>query len=428
MAVKQETGSYKTFTSPLGLGAYVQDKMPHYDKMGRLIVDHAPTLKYDFSANFWQLKNQEMNSRIDRSDCQVVVIAPNRDANARLLYPLSHKPIGPYPMASTTETIFPEGGLDIRVKNESMASSVYIAASIYNERDFGRVIKIADHYRSTLNAQYITLLTSYLSTGRQDKDVDRDGNYRPNPIDIRANMKSLSGLVDRIFVIEPHSSAAQTNAAEVGIPYAPISTWEVLLRYVLGNKIRFIHELNEKFIKVDKKMLVGISPDIGRCIANERISEEIDIQNVSFEKTRVDGETIVINQLSDDKKRLLNGKIGLMFDDVGSTMKTAKEVALKAREGGIKAIIMLLAHLELAGNWEENIDLPFPSAIIATDTHDPIGNYLRAPNIKIIEAIAPLIIDLIKADIKGVNFWTDPKWQKLVLQSKADEFEVEKKT
>jgi len=409
----------RSFTSPIGLDAYIPDKLPHYDDKNHLIVDHAPALKYDFSANFWQHKNQEMDSRINRSDCQVVVIAPNRDTNARLLYPLSHKPIGPYPMASTKEEIFPEGGLDMRVKNESMASSVYIVASIYDERDFGRVIKVADHYRSTLNAQYVTLVTSYLSTARQDKNVDRDGNYRSNPIDIRANIKSLSGLIDRIIAIEPHSSAAQTFAAEVGIPFAPISTWEVLLNYVLKNEIKFTHELHQKIIKVDKKMLVGISPDIGRNIANQRIKEKINIPDVSFEKIRADDETVVVNQLSENKKQLLKGKIGLMFDDVGSTMKTAREVALKAREGGIKAIIMLLAHLELAGNWEENIDLPFLSAIICTDTHDPIGNYLRAPNIEIIEVMVPLINSLIKADMNGVNFWTDKKWQKLVLQSKT---------
>ena len=246
---------------------YTKDKKPTKDKFGRKLFVRAPEITYQFSSKAWQKKNKEINSSINRSNAQIVVLTPHQDDATHKIYKkLKHQKIGKYPVATTVEQEFPDGELKILIENEaSHGQSIYIVASILNERDFSRVRKIADHYKNTLNAKLITLVCPYLGSTREDKNVNPKGEYEPSVTSIRAEIGGLSPFIDRMIVIEPHSSATQACAAYFGIPLAPISPWKLM-----------VEELSKK-ISISSRNTVFVRPDKGRNLAATHIGEFLKI-------------------------------------------------------------------------------------------------------------------------------------------------------
>jgi len=76
-------------------------------------------------------------------------------------------------------------------------------------------------------------------------------------------------------------------------------------------------------------------------------------------------------------------------------------------------------HAKLVGNWKKNLMDPSLTKLFITDSRKPIGKIKGKVEDKIhIVSIAPLIADVIEADIKGVDFWHDPRYTGMILQQK----------
>lgn len=384
---------------------YLPNKKPIRDKFCRWLFVQAPALTYQFSSRFWQTKNQEMNRKIKRKDCQIVVLTPHQDDVTHTIYKsLRHKPLGKYPVATTIEQEFPDGELKILIDNEAVgAQSIYIVASILNERDFSRARKVADHYKNTLGVKFVTLVCSYFAYSREDKNVTSQGVYEPNVTSIRAEIGGLSSFVDRMIIVESHSSATQASAAFFGIPLAPISPWKLMIDQ-LGKRMKF-----------NPKKTIVLRPDEGRNLAASRIGKYLEIPSVAFDKVRLSGQAVSVYKLSDQEKELVKNKIAIIYDDEASTMGTIYAIAEALRGYGARSLVICLVHCKFTSGWENKIKHPLFSIILGTDSRQPIGNISIADNIQLI-SLEPFLREIIKADIEGINFWQDKRFKGMLIQ------------
>lgn len=384
---------------------FVGDKKPTKDKAGRKLFLRAPELTYKFSSKLWENKNKEINRKIKRTNTQAIILTPHyNDVTHDVYKSLKHHRLGKYATATTIEQEFPNGELKILLDGEATkAQSVYIVASILNERDFSRVRKVADHYKNTLNAKFVTLICSYLGSTREDKNITSKGEYEPSVTSVRAEIGGFAPFIDRMIVLEPHSFATQTCAALFGIPLVPISPWKLM-----------IDELAKRN-KIKPKNTVIIRPDKGRNLAANRIGEFLKLPSVSFDKVRVSGQAVTLYELSEEEKSLVKGKNCLIYDDEASTMGTIYALAEALKGYGAKSLAICLVHCAFTSGWETRIKHPLFSIVLGTDSRQPIGNINITDNIETI-SLEPLIRKLIEADINGVNFWTDPQFKEMILQ------------
>lgn len=385
--------------------SYREDKKPIKDKLGRTLFLRASELTYEYSSKLWQSKNKEINQQIKRTNAQIVVLTPHQDDVSHVIYKsLKHHSLGKYPVATTFEQEFPDGELKILLEGESpKAQSVYIIASILNERDFSRVKKVADHYKNTLNAKFATLICPHLAYTREDKNINSKGEYEPSVTSIRGEIGSLSPFIDRMIVIEPHSSATQACAAMFSIPLVPISPWKLM-----------IEELTKR-IKINPENTVVVRPDKGRNLAAIRIGEYFKIPSISFDKVRISGQAVTLYELSEEEKSLVRGKTGIIYDDEASTMGTVFAIAEALLGYQARSLAVCLVHCKFTPGWENKIKHRLFTTILGTDSRQPIGNINIADSIELV-SLSPLLRNLIDADIKGVNFWREKEYKEMILQ------------
>lgn len=387
--------------------SFVPGKEPVTDPEGRTLYISAPEITFDSAAKSWQTKNEEINRQIDRRNYQIVVLTSYQDDVTGSFYnTLNHGRFRNSPIATTIEQAFPDGETQtILDKEDPEARSIYIVSSILTEKDLERVRRVADHFVNTLGAQFITLVSPFFGYTREDKNVDKDSHYIPSTTNIRAAIGGLKTFVDRMIVIDPHSSATQACAAMFDIPLAPISPWKLM-----------IDELKKR-IEINPENSVVVRPDKGRNLATTRIGEYLSIPPVSFDKVRISGQSVFFYKLSEEEKTLVKGKNCIIYDDEASTMGTIYTLAEALTEYEAKSLAVCLVHCKFTPGWERRIRHSLFSEILGTDSRQPIGNIRIAENIKII-SLEPLLKQLIEADIEGSNYWRNEQFRPMILQEK----------
>jgi len=402
---------------------YIPDKIPTRDKSSHLVYAHAPEVTFSYSANFWEQCNASFNKEgLDRSDSQIVVLTTYPDDVTTKLYrSFSKDSPTRYPVATTLDQEFPDGELEMIIDNEAVnAQFVYIVSSILSERDFSRARRVADHYKRTLNAKCVTLVSSFMGATREDKNIGKGDLYKPNTISIRSEIRALSDFIDRIIVIEPHSSATQAFAAESNIPLAPLSPWKLMIDDLMRNGVYVRRNENLLLTPITKDNAVVARPDKGRNLAATRLERYTGMNAVSFDKVRISGQEVFVYELTPEEQRLVKGRIAILYDDEASTMGTIYTIANALKEYGAEALAACLVHCKFTPGWERKIIHPLLTTVLGTDSRRPIGNIQRAGNIRIV-SLEPLIRDIIKADIDGINFWRDSFFRDMILQSYEEE-------
>lgn len=390
-------------------GMWVEGKLPHRDSEKRLVVERAPEVTWKWAQQNWdEVKERMEKLGIDRNNCQVVVLTDHVDVSAALYRSLQDKSLGMYPAARTVREVYSDGEKDIFVDGEAPAAeSVYLVGALVTDADVVRAMRVADHYRWTLNARTITLVCTFLAGGRQDKGVDKLGKYQPKTITPRAMMCGFAGLIDRMIVVEPHSSATQAYAAQAGVALAPLSCWRFLI-----NDVR-------KRMEVEPDRWVMVRPDQGRNIAAVRAAEYLGLSGVSFSKIRIDGRNVEEMELIEEEQALVAGKMCLVYDDEAATMGTLRKVMDKLQIYKASGLVACLAHCKFTQGWLDGIRHPLLTGVVGTNSRIPIGNIAMTDKIKI-NSLTPWIRRIIAADIKGVNFWQSESFRDLILQEYSD--------
>lgn len=390
---------------------YTERKSPVRDSKQRLVVARAPEISYECGSCLWDVVNRKMNSEIDRTDAQVVVLTPHSDMTRKLYVSLQDSPLGKYKAATTEEKRWSDNSLYIELTDEAPeAQSVYIVASTLNEDDCMRAERIADHYKTVLNAKYATLVAPFFPT-REDKNVDSKGNYRPNTINLHSDLRGVSSVFDRMICYETHSSAAQTYAAEMGMPLLPLSPFIQMIDHVKKEGVMVKGKKNE--LTPDNTVVIG--PDKGRNLAARRIAEHLRSPYVSFNKVRISGHDVIVYELTPEEQEIVRGNIAITYDDEAQSMKTMGTIGGELQRYGAESMVACLAHLKLTDKWEDVARNPFFAKILGTDSRQPIGNIRMAGNIEIM-SLEPLCRQVICDDIKGMNFWEDRESRKMILQ------------
>ncbi|OGH10458.1 MAG: hypothetical protein A2857_00085 [Candidatus Levybacteria bacterium RIFCSPHIGHO2_01_FULL_36_15] len=399
---------------------YFRIKTPQKDSLGRLVIAHAQELPYKCSSCFWEKGNEKLDKVCDRQDAQVVVLRVYPDDVTLPLYAsLLDNSLGKYNVATADEQRWGDGELNLMLKGEApSAQSVYIVTSIQNEADFMRAARVADHYKSDLNAKSVTLVTPFMASGRQDKNVNsQTGAYLPTTVNIRADIKAMASVFDRAIVWEPHSAATQYFAAEAEMPLLPLSPWKRMTDNMLEKGVR----VDGRRVKITPENSVVIGPDKGRNLAATRIAEYLNMRYVSFNKTRISGSKTSVYKLTPEEQELIKGRIAVGYDDEGSTFGTANTIADPLEQYGATAFSLNLVHPKCTGAWVQNIRHPLLTTVFVSDSRQPVGNINMAGDIIEKVSLFSDVRDVIEADIKRVSFWEDEqRFRSMILQPYAN--------
>lgn len=393
---------------------------PYRDSQGRFVIAHSPDIPFEYSSSLWAMKNIEMNEILDRRNSQIVMLnISSNDLTKTLFEQYQKSPTGLHAPTFVWDQKHEDGETEFYLENESATSQhIYLVGPLEYPQDYIRALTTADHFKERLNAKAVTLIATSLGSNRSDKNVDLKGNYVPKGITIETMMELLAVKIDRIIAIEPHSTLAQYYSERNRTPFLPLSPWELLTSKMALEK-GFASINKEDKLSINPEEVIVVGPDAGRNWAAKRIAQHYGLTYVSGEKKRVnDGEVTIVFQAK-DKEQIEKRKKAFAYDDEVSSGGTGKILGQALKNCGVKEFYMAGVHAKLVGKWKENLEDPGLTTLYLTDSRKPIGKIEGnvAKKIRIV-SIAPLVTDLISADIQGIDFWHDPTYSKMILQQK----------
>jgi phosphoribosylpyrophosphate synthetase len=420
----------------MAIESEIISKQSFYDRDGHLLVLSAPEVSWEAGQALWTWETNKFNERwFNRGNFQIAILGSRGDAASDLSYLLNGCDGMPCNKMLTKRIPYGDGEYDLLAVNEGKPDSVYVVASITNSTQLEDAERIADHCRNTLGAKMVTLVMPFLDSTRGDKNgklispdevsnypVDkvyvRDGNYyiyEPRSITSRVKMTALSAFYNRVIGMEFHSGATQTYAFEVGLPVLNLSP-----------NLWIFRQLIERGMSFDGWTL--IRPDIGRNIASTRIARWLRgeynwvIEEVGCLKERYGANLVKLNIRPEDLVKI-SGKHCFAYDDEVATAATYKKLEQALVDAGAVDLTALYVHPKFIDNWYENISGALIKLIIGTNSRMPVGdtNHLGDRHKQL--SIAPFLLDIITADVKGVNYWQDKYWRQMILQTQPEERE-----
>lgn len=397
---------------------YLDGTEPVVRPDGRRLVEHAPAISYAEGARLWEERNEKLKE-LGRDNYQIFVIPHREDVTRKILADNSRAFSGKFPTATSKTEIFPDKEDLPWIINESPeARHLYIISSPISKSGLVDIQRNACHYKDTLQARYITLIAPYFLGTRQDKNVNKNGEYVPTPINIDAYIAGLS-YIDGFMLIEPHSFATQSAAAKIGKPLFPITPWNYAMDCVLKRPI----QTDGQEINLNRDNTVIVRPDEGRNIAATRTAGHYGFDSVSFEKTRQSASQVEFKLLNPEDQRRIKDKICVCYDDELATCGTICTLADNLQRYGAIGLIIVGVHGKFTEKWEEKIKHPLIKKIFITNSRPPIGKirpYIESGKIEVI-SLEGLIADILATDVQGINFWKDPKYSHMVLQENDKE-------
>lgn len=439
----------------LPYGSLIESTLPIL-KDGRWLYYKAPALHWRYS--------RQLSDKIDRKldikepgNFQIVLVSPPRrghDYAVNLFheeltnYPLGNNPVAEYKMTTYGKDV----ETDVRILGERVPETVYIVSSPIKPEDYELINRIASKYRKFPEVKKIVLIAPFMGGLREDKNAKineqtREIEYTGQSMTAASNIELLSKNIDKIISFEPHSSAAQTWAAENGISLAPISLWKLMV----NSFKKHLDNLGNIF---DPKDYVFIRPDIGRNMGAIRIQEFLKIKKrINFNKDRDSYGSTFFHDLSQEQVDNIRGKNLLIYDDEGATFGTMAGVITKIFEAnaGVKSINIMLGHARFADwytdkkgkrhtGWKENIEKiislaksqnpPIKIKFFVSDSREALEDiYSYAKNYNELFSfvgVAPLIRQVIEAEINGINSWKNiGELMELLIQARTKQEEDE---
>lgn len=419
-------------------------------KDGRWLFNRAPALRWKFS--------RELSDKIDRKieikepgNFQIVLVSPpgrGHDYAVDLFHeelvsnPLGENPVAEYKMSTFGKDV----EVNVQILKEKSPETVFIVASPIKAEDFVLINQIASKYKKFPGVKKVVLISPFMGGLREDKNAkfnEKTGEieYTGQSMTAASNIELLAQNIDKIISFEPHSSAAQTWAAENKMSFAPISLWKLMV----NNFRKYLDEKKEEFNSDDYAF---IRPDKGRNIGAMRIQEFLNIKNkINFEKNRDANGNTTFKELTPEQVDNIRGKNLLLYDDEGATFGTMAGVINKIVEAkaGVKSINIMLGHARFADGftdkngkihlgWKENIDKiieavnrqdpPIKIKFFVSDSREALGDiYSYAKeHVDLINfvSVVPLIRQMIENEINPKNLWgKNSEFKELIIQART---------
>lgn len=418
LEIQEKRFEEKRFHDPTKLDIYTEETKPYRDQEGRMVVAHAPEVRYEVASRMWEEKNQEMNETIVRENFQIVIVNPDeRNITGTLLSSFRSKNLGNSDIAFTQAFPFEDNEKDLCPQREDLKSNhVYLVASTSTYEKYADLASAAFHYKYELNTPYVTLIATYLGHGRQDKNASDSSGYNGKIINIGARLYSLAPFIDRAYVFEPHSYATPGFAAAAGIPLAPISPWQEVTERLFEEMSK--RQLGNPLDNPDGFVIAG--PDIGRNMAATRISQKYGITMVSGEKVRI-SETQTEIQFPHEQAQYIYGRFAFCYDDEVSSFGTGESLMQALEADGARGFAMAGIHTKLTNEWDRIMKNPFLEFLLLTDSRTPVTDdeRIKANSKKIVfHSLVESTKRIIEIDVAGINPWEDNRYSPMILQER----------
>jgi phosphoribosylpyrophosphate synthetase len=415
--------------------AFIKNTLPYLNKDGYVVYERALSLERSWAEEFWLKKTNKLTKK-EREDFQIALIKPynvrngDSDFSGEFFRKIKKNQKGPHEIFEFKRTKHEPNFFEYSRETIGMVKTnvAYIVGSVVTDQDLKDVQTIAANYRR-LGVKEIVLISPYFLDEREDKNVGTKKNgskyYNGRDIKIRTDMQQLSGLVDKIMTCERHSGAMDAFGAIYNIAIAPISFEEEL-----------IGQVKDKFLnKEERKLWELLSPDTGRTLVGERISEKIGKKPIHLEQIRntETGEK-EMKPLTPEQNKQLHNKHVMLYDDEGGTLGTIKNCVFAAVEARVKSIHIFLGHARLQKGWRKNLKeildkcktVGVEVTVYTTDSRVPIGHLKMFADehkgyLKII-SIVKKVNNMLEAAMAGINLWKDKDfngidWEESITQA-----------
>ncbi|MDP2652975.1 MAG: ribose-phosphate pyrophosphokinase [Candidatus Omnitrophota bacterium] len=277
------------------------------------------------------------------------------------------------PLAEVFVGRFSEGEIRIQIKENIRGKDVFIVQPTCpppNESLMELLILIDAARRAS--AKRITAVLPFYGYARQDR---KDQPRVPITAKLVANLINAAGA-DRVLTMDLHASQIQ-------------GFFDIPVDHLYG--INVLCDYFEKHMKVDRKNLVVVSPDIGSIKMARAYSKRLEADFAVIDKRRSGPEQVeALNILGDVK-----GKVTLLVDDMVATAGSLVEAASALKERGVTTVYAAISHGIFSGSALEKIrKCEILKNIIITDSI-PCQALKENPKVRI-ASVAPLLAEAVQ--------------------------------
>jgi len=253
---------------------------------------------------------------------------------------------------------FSDGELYTRYGENIRGCDVFIVQSTNQPHENDEELRMMVDTAKLASAGRITAVIPYFGYARQDrKDKSRA------PVSVVRKVKELAACgVDRLLVLDVHSSAVEIAAAAINIPCDHLWAKPVFIRHMADN---------QEFVKFLKSGLVIAGPDLnaGKFVRGyaEAIWKEfgLNIPIALIEKRRdpSTGRTEILNVIGD-----VRGKNVLLVDDMIDTGGTTCDAVYAFKDEGSRETWALATHGLFSGKALQRIRRSPIEKVLITDS------------------------------------------------------------
>ncbi|NLI62705.1 MAG: ribose-phosphate diphosphokinase [Methanosarcinaceae archaeon] len=256
--------------------------------------------------------------------------------------------MGTYPVVSDFLR-FPDNEQYLRIQYDVSGEDVVLIQSTVTDSDLFALIQMID---ACSEAKTITCVIPYMGYARQDK------LFNPGePLSARAAAKSIN--CDRVFTINIHEKSI--------LDYFSCPATDLDASPLIG---KYISNLD-----LDSPLL--IAPDRGVEEMVKNTASGLNLEYDVFDKTRLSGDSVVIEQKTLD----LSKRDVIMIDDMIATGGTMAESIKMLKNGGAKRVFVGCVHPVLARNAVLRLFNSGVSDIFATDTIEKIQSSISVSSL-----------------------------------------------
>lgn len=246
---------------------------------------------------------------------------------------------------------------------------------------------IADACQRSDVGKTILLLASY-PYARQDK---KDSPRVPISSKMVANMITGSGA-DRVVSMDLHSGQIQ---GYMDISFDNIYATKLFIDYFQQNLFAEYSkkELQEKFVL--------ISPDNGGAKRITDYSNRLQLNNVIMHKKRNYTKMNTVDETILITNETLNGKTGIVIDDMADTMGTMIKATVALWAVGIKELIVVVTHGVFSGPALDRInECDMITSVIVTNSLPQEANAKKCDKLRVIDT-SKLLAEVVRRIVQG---------------------------
>ena len=268
---------------------------------------------------------------------------------------------------------FSDGELNVQIQENVRGHDTFIIQSTCSptNKNVMEIMLIADALKRS-SASKITAIVPYFGYARQDRRV-RSARV-PISAKVVADMFASVGI-DRVLTIDLHSETIQG--------FFDMPADNVYATKFMVDDIKDNNERDE---------VVVVSPDVGGVVRARALAKLLDDTDLAIidKRRAAANQSEVMNIIGD-----IQGKVGIVPDDIIDTAGTLCNAANALKENGAKAVKAYITHPVLSGPAIERLENSSIDELIVTNSIPLTPDAKKCSKIRVI-SLANIIAECIK--------------------------------